>query len=225
MATKTENLPAIRDPGEAWAIIQEHKKKGDLVFAEKDDLRKHRLFFPEVVVINATPDDFHNISGNFMPKRHHMDRCAEASDVSFLEEYCGTKTGKVDGDEVYIGFAQAKKRMPDGTWRHSSVCEYEFNPKKRAEEDILRDTKDKYKTEKDKKLLLLTYQKFGRRRANTGARLAVIHELTGMPISAVLRLIPMNCSRIRSSEGLQSDSPLELHKASTDLPGVQSTTR
>jgi hypothetical protein len=186
MATKTEMLPTIRDPAEAWRVIQDHKQKGDLVFAEKDDLRKHRLFFPEIVVIHATPDDFHNISGNFMPKRHHMDRCAEASGITFLENNCTVETRVIDGDKVYIGHAQGQKRLPDGQFRKSSVSNYEFNPKKRAEEDILRDTKGKYSGpdgEKEKKLLLLTYEKFGMARADTGARLRVIRELTGMQIS------------------------------------------
>jgi hypothetical protein len=186
MATKTEMLPTIRDPAEAWRVIQDHKQKGDLVFAEKDDLRKHRLFFPEIVVIHATPDDFHNISGNFMPKRHHMDRCAEASGVTFLENNCTVETRVIDGDKIYIGHAQGQKRLPDGQFRKSSVSNYEFNPKKRAEEDIIRDTKGKYSGpngEKEKKLLLLTYEKFGMARADTGARLRVIRELAGMPIS------------------------------------------
>jgi hypothetical protein len=135
------------------------------------------------VVIHATPDDFHNIQGNFMPKGYQVDRIGEAAGIVFLENTCGTRTEKVEDETAYVGFAQGKKRMPDGTWRTSSVCEYEFNPTKRADEDILRDTKGKYNSEKDKKLLLLNYQKFGRQRASTGARLRVVRELTGMPIS------------------------------------------
>jgi hypothetical protein len=133
-------------------------------------------------VIRATAEDFHNISGNFQPKGHQIDRIGEAAGISFLTENCGTRTETVDGNTVYVGFAQAKKRLPDGTWRTSSICEYEFNPVKRAEEDILKNTV-KYGNVKEQKLLLLSYQKFGRQRADTGARLRVIRELTGMPIS------------------------------------------
>jgi hypothetical protein len=140
------------------------------------------MFLPEVVVIRATADDFHNISGNFQPKGYQIDRIGEAAGISFLTENCGTRTETVDGNTAYVGFAQAKKRLPDGTWRTSSICEYEFNPVKRAEEDILKNTV-KYGNVKEQKLLLLTYQKFGRQRADTGARLRVIRELTGMPIS------------------------------------------
>ena len=182
MDKKQENLPAVRNQ-EALSLVQKYKSENQLVFVAEEDLKTHTMFLPEVVVIRATPDDFHNISGNFQPKGHQIDRIGEAAGISFLTENCGTRTETVDGNTVYVGFAQARKRLPDGTWRISSICEYEFNPVKRAEEDVLKDSKGKYGNEKERKLLLLTYQKFGRQRADTGARLRVIRELTGMPIS------------------------------------------
>ena len=163
------------------AIQALENHKNDLVFVSREDLQTQKMFLPEIVVIRGTQDDFHNISGKFMPKREHTDKIGEAAGIVFLEKNCGTRSEQLEGHTVYIGFAQAKKRLPDGTWRTSSVCEYEFDPVKRAEEDILRDTKGKYNTDKQKKLALLTYQKFGRARANSGARLRVIRELTGMP--------------------------------------------
>lgn len=180
--TETQNLPAVKNQ-EALSLVQKYKSENQLVFVAEEDLKTHTMFLPEVVVIRATPDDFHNISGNFQPKGHQIDRIGEAAGISFLTENCGTRTETVDGNTVYVGFAQARKRLPDGTWRISSICEYEFNPVKRAEEDVLKDSKGKYGNEKERKLLLLTYQKFGRQRADTGARLRVIRELTGMPIS------------------------------------------
>jgi len=178
------NLPAVKDNQKtALEMVRKYKSENQLVFVAEEDLRTHTMFLPEVVVIRATAEDFHNISGNFQPKGHQIDRIGEAAGISFLTENCGTRTETVDGNTVYVGFAQAKKRLPDGTWRTSSICEYEFNPAKRAEEDVLKDSKGKYGNEKEKKLLLLTYQKFGRQRADTGARLRVIRELTGMPIS------------------------------------------
>jgi hypothetical protein len=176
---ETKNLPAAKTQ-EAVTLVQKYKSENQLVFVAEEDLKTQTMFLPEVVVIHSTPDDFHNISGNYMPKRHQVDRIADASGISFLTENCGTRTEQVDGSTVYVGFAQGKKRMPDGTWRTSSVCEYEFSPVKRAEEDALRKP-DAYKTEKDKKLAVLNYQKFGRQRADTGARLRVIRELTGIP--------------------------------------------
>jgi len=185
MERKTEsNLPAVKDNQiTALEMVRKYKSENQLVFVAEEDLRTHTMFLPEVVVIRSTPDDFHNVSGNFQPKGYQVDRIGEASGISFLMENCGTRTETVDGNTVYVGFSQAKKRLPDGTWRTSSICEYEFNPVKRAEEDVLKDSKGKYGNEKERKLLLLTYQKFGRQRADTGARLRVIRELTGMPIS------------------------------------------
>jgi len=174
------NLPAIQQ-AEAKTLVEKYRSQNYLVYVNEEDLHTQTMFLPEIVLVNSTPDEFHDISGKFMPKRHQTDRIGEAAGVVFLEENCGTRIDKIDGNTVYVGFAQAKKRLPDGTWRVSSICEYELNPVKRVEEDILRDTKGKYKTEKDQKLALLNYQKFGRARASTGARLRVVRELTGMP--------------------------------------------
>ena len=181
---ENKNLPAatINHSQKALEMVQKHVSNKDLVFVSEEDLLTQTMFLPQVVVIHSTQDDFHNVSGNYMPKGYQTDRIGEAAGVAFTEN-CGTRTVEVDGHTVYVGFAQGKKRLPDGTWRPSSVCEYEFDPIKRAEEDFLKDTKGNYKTENAKKLHILGLQKFGRQRASTGARLRVIRELTGMPIS------------------------------------------
>ena len=173
------NLPAIPKKTEAKTLVEKYRSTNQLVYVNEEDLNTQMMFLPEVVIVNSTPDEFHNISGKFMPKRHQTDRIGEAAGIVFLENGCGTRTEQVDGHTVYVGSAQAKKRMPDGTWKTSSVCEYEFDPVKRCEEDNLRAKTPKSET--DQKLALLTYQKFGRARASTGARLRVIRELTGMP--------------------------------------------
>ena len=182
MAKETQNtLPVVQKKTEAKALVEKYRSQNYLVFVNEEDLHTQTMFLPEVVIVNTTTEDFHNISGKFMPKRHQTDRIGEAAGIVFLEDGCGTRTEQIDGHTVYVGSAQAKKRMPDGTWKTSSVCDYEFDPVKRQEETILTDKNNKYKTEKDQKLLLLTLQKFGRARASTGARLRVIRELTGMP--------------------------------------------
>ncbi|KKM26474.1 hypothetical protein LCGC14_1584370 [marine sediment metagenome] len=184
MNNETSNLPTINYSKEAFELIKSHEANQDLIFVAPEDLRTQSMFLPEVVVIKSTIDDYHDLkTGQFMPKGHQTDRIGEAAGIAFLDKNCGTRTELVDGNTAYVGFAQAKKRMPDGTWRTSSICEYEFNPVLRAEEDILRDKGDKYKDENKRKLLTLTYKKFGRARAGTGARLRVIRELTGMQTS------------------------------------------
>jgi len=134
---ENNNLPAVVNHSkEALELVQKHMSDHDLVFVSEEDLRTQTMFLPEVVIIRSTPDDFHRISGKFMPKGYQTDRIGEAAGIVYLEK-CGTRTEKVDGEMSFVGFAQGKKRMPDGTWRTSSVCEYEFNPVRRAQEDFL----------------------------------------------------------------------------------------
>lgn len=183
MATKQENLPAVQTPENALQLVQKHKSNKDLVFVKEEDLRTQTMFVPVVTVIHATQDDFHNISGNLMPKGYQTDRIGHAAGVKFIAENCGTRK---EGEDVYVGYAQGEKRLPDGTWLPSSVCEYEFDVNTRAEEDFINDSKKdkpKYTKEIDKKAHILQLKKFARQRAGTGARLKVIRELVGIPIS------------------------------------------
>jgi ribosomal protein L12E/L44/L45/RPP1/RPP2 len=162
----------------ALTIVKEHEKAKDLVFVKPEDLQTQKMFVPQVTVIHATPDDFHDIKGGKkMPKSHHTDRIGEAAGVTFIAENCTVE--KID-KYVWVGRAQGQRRMPDGTLRKSSVCEYEFDAELRAEESAL-SKPDKYKTDAQKRQLLIEFAKFGRQRAATGARLKVIRELTGIP--------------------------------------------
>ncbi|KKL15545.1 hypothetical protein LCGC14_2504540, partial [marine sediment metagenome] len=133
---------------------------------------------PEVVVVRATAEDFHNISGQFAPKGYMTDRIGEAAGIAFITEGCGTRK---EGEDTYVGSAQGKKRLPDGSWRSSSKSEYEFDVEVRAAEDFAKDRKGLYKTEAAQAKHKLELKKFARQRASTGARLRVIRELTGMP--------------------------------------------
>lgn len=186
---ENQNLPERSNHVEiATGLVQKYRGQQDLVFVSDEELRTQAMFFPEIVAVHAEPGDFHKIGQKFMPKKHIVDRIAEAAGITFLEQNCGTRTETVEGNTAWIGFAQGKKRMPDGTWRTSSICEYEFSPVIRAEEDFLKDSqktpdKQKYNSETNKKMLVLTYKKYARARANTGARLRTIHELTGMQTS------------------------------------------
>lgn len=224
-----KNLPTrINDPQKAVELVRKYKSENQLVYVSEEDLRTQSMFLPEVVVIHSTPEDFHKISGKFMPQRHQMDRISEAAGIKFVEDSCGTRTEQVDGNTVYVGFAQGTKRMPDGSWRTSSICEYEFDPVKRAEEDVLRDTQGRYKTDKDKTLLRLNYQKFARQRANSGARLRVIRELTGMPTSLegnqlkkamVFYRIAINTDRLLEDPALRGEAVKAALGASQQIYG------
>jgi hypothetical protein len=133
-----------------------------------------------------------------MPKREIVDRIGEASGVDFIfgetksitvqDDACGKRT-------VYTSYAQGRRLMPDGSWRTSSKCDYEFDPVLRAMLDfdvteLTAETKQKQRKTRDGKSYgstlaryILELQKVAAQRANTGARLRVIRELVGMPVA------------------------------------------
>lgn len=186
----------------ALAVLQGAVKNGALTFVTKEDcMAVTPLYKPEISVINLklpkdkndTSADVYNISGKYMPKREIVDRIGEATGLVFIHDGCKTWTETYEDDiagkrTVYISEQQAKKRMSDGSWRTSSVQAYEFDPVMRAMLDYnvtelnaqTKQTKDKW----GKKTLaqtILEYTKVARQRAETGARLRVIRELTNMP--------------------------------------------
>ena len=190
----------------ALQIIESATKTGALIFFDKTNgFPQTELYRVEVTQINIDKDkDCFEISKKFMPKREVVDRIGEASGVLFTKGE--TRDITVDDPScgkhvVYIGIAQGKRRLPDGTWRTSSVCEYEFDPTLRAMLDYQVDelnsqTKQQRKKYKDKDgvmrestygnnlaTAIKEYQKMARARANTGARLRVIRELVSMPIA------------------------------------------
>lgn len=214
----------------ALAIIQEHESKNDLVFVRPEDLNTQKFFVPEVTVLHATPDDFHSISGQMMPKGYYTDRIGQAAGVSFVAENCGVKK---DGENVYVGFAQGKRRLPDGTWRLSAVHEYELDVDSRAREDFL-SKPDKYKTAVDKEKHTLEIKRFARQKAGTGAHLKVIRELVGIPISfkpeqiqkaIVISRISVNTDELLSTPGMQQAAITQAVGAQQALFGPGPTER
>lgn len=165
------------------AIATLKQYQGDsnaLVLVNEEDLHTQRMFVPVVTKIPVTKADFHDypIQGRMMPKSHHVDRIGEAAGVEFVDG--GTRK---EGENAWVGWAQGRRRMPDGSWRTSSVQEYEFNVDDRAEEDFLNDTKNRYNSEVAKRKHVIELRKAARQRASTGARLRVIRELVGIPIA------------------------------------------
>jgi len=168
------------DQDKALAVIKQHEN--DLVYVRPEDLQTQRMFVPQVTVLHAVREDFHErpINGKIMPKSHHVDRIGEAAGVEFIADQCGTRK---EGDDIYVGWAQGKKRMPDGSYRTSTKQEYEFDVDVRAQETFAKDKKGKYNSESAKQLCILELKKVARQRASTGARLRVIRELVGIPIA------------------------------------------
>ncbi len=164
----------------AQDLVEKYRNENALVFVRPGDIDTQAMFVPEITVLKATPDDFHGrqMQGRLMPKSHYVDRMSKAAGISFVAEQCGTRK---EGPDTWVGRAQGKIRLPDGSWRTSSVQEYEFDVEVRSQEDFAKDTKSQYKAEIAQKKHILELRKFARARASTGARLRVIRELTGTP--------------------------------------------
>ena len=138
MQEANNNLPAVAE--QATALVRKYEQQGMMVFVQPEDLNTQSLFIPEVVVVEGGPEDFHSISGSMMPKSYQTDKIGEAAGISFISEHCGTRK---EGDHTWVGFAQGRKRLPDGTQRNSHKHEYEYDVDVRSEEDFLNDTKGK----------------------------------------------------------------------------------
>ena len=158
--------------------VEKYRDDNALVFVNEEDLNTQRIFIPEVSLLQSKAEDFHKISGKMMPKSYVVDRIKLLAGISFLPGFCGTRK---EGSDVWVGFAQGSRRLPDGTLAYSNVTEHEFDVTVRSQEDFLNDKYDKYKTARAKEKHILELRKFARPRASTGARLRVIRELVGMP--------------------------------------------
>jgi hypothetical protein len=159
----------------AIQIISQARQRGALIYSAPN-LNTPPLFKVEVTEISATPAEFHKLQGKFMPSKAVLDRIADAAGVNFIEGNCNVTTETRDDPiggkrTVFIGRAQGKVRISDGSWREGTVEEYEFDPILRAKAEGGNESKQ------------LEYMKVARARASTGARLRVIRQLTGMPVT------------------------------------------
>lgn len=185
----------------AVALIDRYKASGALAYVTREDcMAVTPLYKPEVTIIQLrlpqkqydNDADVYEISGKYMPKREIVDRIGEAVGLVFIREGCRTWTELREDDvagkrTVFMSEQQAKKRMSDGSFRTSSVQAYEFDPVLRAMVDynvteLNAQTKlQKNRSGKTLAQTILEFTKVARQRAETGARLRVIRELTNMP--------------------------------------------
>lgn len=164
----------------AVVVIDNARQRGALIFAPQN-LECPELYRAEVTEIAARSDEFHNMKGKYMPNRAVTDRISEAAGIDFIAAQCRVvseiREAMPEFDlprrTVFIGYAQGRVRLPDGSWRNSTVSEYEFDPMLRAVKEG--------KPAKSREAL--EYATFARQRASTGARLGVIRQLTGMPVT------------------------------------------
>lgn len=185
----------------AIALIDKYKADGALTYVSREDcMAVTPLYKPEVTIIQLrlpqkqwdNDADVYEISGKYMPKREIVDRIGEATGLVFIREGCRTWTETREDDiagkrTVYLSEQQAKKRMSDGSFRTSSVQAYEFDPVLRAMVDYsvtelnAQTKQQKNRSGKTLAQTILEFTKVARQRAETGARLRVIRELTNMP--------------------------------------------
>lgn len=202
---------AVRDPQQqALEKLKKYEGSNALVFVRQEDVRAGALTVPEVVAVPATLEDFHNISGNLMPKSHQTNAIAEAAGIVFTEN-CGTRK---EGPDTWVGWAQGRRRMPDGTMRTSPVLEYEFDVQVRSEEDFQNDAKKspsdrKYGNEVAKQRHVVELRKFARSRASTGAYLRVIRQLANMPTAFSRAQIQQGKAFVFVRYALNTDKMLE----------------
>jgi hypothetical protein len=217
--------------GNALAIVQKAKAAGALVFANMENLETSvELYRTEVTELNLTKDDFHNISGKWMPNRAATDRIGEACGVQFIQATCKvfveTRDDPLCGKHTsFRAEAQGKVRMPDGSWRFSTVDEYEFDP-------VIRAMLDKNVTELTEAIrknigrAILEYSKVARQRAASGARLRVIRQLTGMPqaFDEADIMKPMVFTRVVQNTGYILQTPEGRAMATAQALGVDMST-
>lgn len=192
------------DTAKALAIINQHAGKS-LVFASREEVENvSPQYEPVVSMLELSKDDFTDVGlGNMYPGKSATNKIADAAGISFIPGIGGTREEgswsavrlfrQPVGDKGFwqaqgvfkvIGVAQGQRLKPDGTPRYSSPREYEFNPVDRANEDFLKDyqeNKGKYISEISALKHLQELKKFATQRASTGAQLAVIRELAGVP--------------------------------------------
>jgi hypothetical protein len=172
--------------GNASAIVKAAKEKGALVFANMENLEPQvELYRAEVSELTFQEKDFHKLNGKLMPSKSATDRIGEACGIQFIQSACRVTAQKREDSlcgkrDSFCAEAQGKVRMPDGSWRFSTVDEYEYDP-------VLRAMIDKNVTELDEAArrkigkTIMEYSKVARQRAATGARLRVIRQLAGVP--------------------------------------------
>ena len=229
------------DKNKALQIMEQRKKSGALVFARREEVEEiSQQYEPVVTVLELDPSHFADVGqGNMYPMKSATNQIADAAGVSFTTN-CGTKEKgswagvkvrdegglfSVEGDYAVIGWAQGQRLKPDGKTRLSSVREYEFNVVDRANMDFLSDAdkqQPRYRTIAQARKHLLELKKFATQRASTGAQLAVIRELAGVPTAFKKGEVgkPMLFSQIIESNQYKVDMARELMQTSDGRQAV-----
>jgi len=143
-----------------------------------------------VEVTKVRKDECHEMwspkQSTYMPKDFVICRIGEAAGISFPPRVDVTRK---EGPACWVGTSQGMRMSPDGNYELGDVCEYEWDADIRTEEAKINgktEWKNKQKTtreytEKELAKTRIEFMKFGRQRANTGARARAITSMLGMP--------------------------------------------
>ncbi|MDR1399417.1 MAG: hypothetical protein LBJ41_05805 [Treponema sp.] len=170
----------------ALTRVDSARKSGALVYVNPEHYEAQvELYKTEITELHLKKDDFHVISGKYMPKKETVDKISESAGITFIQSssrsHTETRDESLTGKRtVHIAEEQGKVRMPDGSYRESTVEEYEFDPFLRAMIDK-RATEITPQNRVEVTRVAMEYSKCARQRAKTGARSRVVRQLTGMP--------------------------------------------
>ena len=183
----------------ALAKIDQARKSGAIIFAKEETMGYvPEQYEPMITMLEFDPADFAPLpGGNMYPQKKAQHAIQKAAGISFIPEKAKTweSTDKFVDIElklfegVYQAFgnysvyasAVAIMRGPDGTIQPSSGAAYEFNVTDRFNEDRINESKGSTKSLLDARRKLLQKKKFATRNAATGAELAAIREISGIP--------------------------------------------
>jgi len=167
----------------AMTVIDQARKEGALVYVPQN-LETPDLYKLESCVIQVLPKDFHDkeVNGRRLPRKELVDRIGDAAGISFIpqpnefsiQQMAAEPALDLPARSVFVGSAQGKVRLSDGSWRTSTVEVYAFDYVAKA-------TAEEPSNPANRKRKMIEYYKAGAQRAATGARLRVIKQLTGIP--------------------------------------------
>lgn len=167
----------------ALTLIKTSKDNGSLVYVQQN-LECPPLYKVEASVIEVKRADFHDkdVNGKLLLRKEVVDDISDAAGISFLPLQNELSIQRMEEESaldlparsVFVARCQGRVKISDGSWRTSTVEIYAFDYVAKA---IAEEPSDAFKRKKK----LQEYYKAGPMRAATGARLRVIHQLTGMP--------------------------------------------
>lgn len=175
---------------EATEIYEKYKGR-KLCYVKVEDINVPSEFEPIISIVGFSKEDFHKLwapgGDTFLPKKPLVDRIGEAAGIEFQGE-----SSKIERtDTGYVVGHVGRRMKPDGEWRSSGLCLYEFDYMDRAELDFIADeektmkkgSSSRYGNDISKRKHQMELKKVALARADSGASLRVIKKIIGLNMS------------------------------------------